>query len=163
MSKVIKDPQAGKEQTGSFRVNCHKLDGLMDLFTDRHIDLLKIDVESSELDVLEGAQQLLKEQKIHVAYIEVGFRRDGTQQAYFATVDEFFQKFGYRIFKIYEQMNEWPQDSPLLRRCNFSYMSPRFAGANPFKLRQEIIRLRKEIDALKLTQTNIETENATKQ
>src|SRR5690606_38939738 len=120
---------------GVFCVNSHQLDQLIDLFTDHHINLLKIDVEGMELDVLEGARQLFKEQRVDVIYIEVGFNKDATQQTYFGLLDDFFQKLNYRVFKVYEQKNEWIQDSPLLRRCNFAYMSARYAAANPYKVR----------------------------
>lgn len=158
MTKVIKNPETKESQTGVFHINCHPLDKLIDLFTDHHIHLLKVDVEGVELEVLEGAQQLLKEQKIDVIYIEVGFNQKGTQQTYFGELDSFFQQFGYRVFKIYEQKNEWIQDSPLLRRCNFAYMSAQFAAANPYKAKQELIRLKKEITQLKASKISNKTE-----
>ncbi|WP_130466466.1 FkbM family methyltransferase, partial [Corticibacter populi] len=152
MTKIIRTADTTEQQTGVFHAKCHKLDTLVNLFTDQHIHLLKIDVEGAELDVLQGAQKIFREQKVDVIYIEVGFSKEGTQQAYFADIDGFFQKFGYRVFKIYEQTNEWIQDLPVLRRCNFAYMSPRFAAANPAKAKQEIVRLKREIELLKNTQ-----------
>jgi Lon protease-like protein len=73
----------------------------------------------------------------------------GTQQTYLGDVDRVLQEFGYRIFKIYEQKNEWQKDSPLLRRCNVAYMSAKFADANPLSAVLEIHKLRKEIEVLK--------------
>ena len=133
------------EVTNTFKADCFSLDGLSSTFTDRYIDLLKIDVEGEELDVLSSAVDLLKEQRINVIYIEVGLNKDATQQTYLADIDIFLQDCGYRIFKIYEQTNEWIQDSPLLRRCNVAYMSSKFAAANPYKLTLENNRLRREL------------------
>lgn len=60
--------------------------------------------------------------------MEVGFNRNGTQQTYFGDLDAVLQSYGYRVFKIYEQKNEWIEDSPLLRRCNALYMSGKFSS-----------------------------------
>jgi FkbM family methyltransferase len=111
-----------------FEVECHKLDDIARMFSDRRVDLLKLDVEGEEQDVLQSADHLLRDQKIDVLYVEVGFNREGTQQTYFGDLDVLLQKYGYRVFKIYEQMNEWIENSPLLRRCNAAYMSDRFAS-----------------------------------
>jgi FkbM family methyltransferase len=132
-----------------FSADTYSLDELGRTYTDGHIDLLKIDVEGMEMDVLEGARNLLREQQIDVIYIEVGFNKKGTQQTYFANIDTILQEFGYRIFRIYEQKNEWIRDSPLLRRCNFAYMSLRFSEANPLKKTQELVKLQKEAAELK--------------
>ena len=82
-------------------------------------------------------------------YIELGFNRAGSQQSYFGDIDIRLQDLGYRVFRIYEQRNEWIADSPLLRRCNFAYMSARFAEANPYKARKEILELKNEINQMK--------------
>jgi FkbM family methyltransferase len=134
--------------TNTFKSDCYSLDSLSSTFTDRYIDLLKIDVEGEELDVLSSATILLKAQRINVIYIEVGLNKDATQQTYLADIDIFLQGCGYRIFKIYEQTNEWIQDSPLLRRCNVAYMSLNFAAINPYKLTLENHRLRQELKKL---------------
>ena len=146
MSKVFPSDMHLDRSQEVKKIQCRSLDDLVDLFTDRHIDLLKIDVEGYELDVLGGAKKIFENQLADVIYIEVGFRRDGTQQTYFGDIDNFFQSYGYRIFKIYEQKNEWIQDSPLLRRCNFAYMSKRFAAENPYKCSLEIMRLKNQLD-----------------
>lgn len=127
--------------TGNFfEVECHRLDDLSKLFTDKRVNLLKIDVEGEELDVLLSADQLLKTNKIDVLYVEAGLNREGTQQTYFGDLDILLQGYGYRIFKIYEQKHEWMEDSPLLRRCNVAYMSKQFAAHNPYSLTIEKLK-----------------------
>ena len=145
MTKVTVTPVDEFNSTNTFTAESYGLDQISLAFTDKHIDFLKIDVEGQEMDVLLSATNLLTEQRIDLIYIEVGFNKHGTQQTYFAEIDFMLQSFGYRVFKIYEQKSEWMQDSPLLRRCNFAYMSSRFAGANPYKATLEIQKLKNEI------------------
>lgn len=149
MTKVVDLEGNPNMQTGLFRAEARRLDDLKDLFTECHIDLLKVDVEGFEMEVIDGAEGLLREQRVDMIYIEVGFNKTGTQQSYFGSIDRRLQEFGYRVFRIYEQRNEWIQDSPLLRRCNFAYMSARFAEANPYKARKEIVRLKDELMQMK--------------
>jgi hypothetical protein len=149
MTKMASRHRDDNQSTGVFRAKTLPFDDVASAFTDGRIDLLKIDVEGSELQVLEGAKKLLQAQKVDVIYIEVGLNRHGTQQTYLGSIDALLQENGYRIFRFYEQKNEWIDDSPLLRRCNCIYMSAKFASANPYKKTIEIEKLKKEIDNLK--------------
>ncbi|WP_354675181.1 FkbM family methyltransferase [Cupriavidus alkaliphilus] len=149
MTKIVDSPIKVDGASSFFEANCHPLDDFIVNFTDGHIDFLKIDVEGKELEVLGGARNLLSRQEIDFIYLEAGFNKNGTQQTYFCSLDAVLQNFGYRVFKIYEQINEWQKDSPLLRRCNVAYMSERFAAANSYSSVMEIYRLRQEVDAVK--------------
>jgi FkbM family methyltransferase len=131
-----------------FTARCVSLDSQAPIFTDGKINLLKIDVEGKEMDVLASARKLFESQSVDIIYIEVGFNRSGTQQTYFAEVDQFLQSFGYRVLRIYEQKEEWMRDSPLLRRANIAYMSERFANAHPLKLMQELQELKSRLNEL---------------
>jgi FkbM family methyltransferase len=149
MTKSISiDAQIGGAPADVFTARSVSLDGQRSIFTDGKINLLKIDVEGRELDVLASARELLTAQSVDILYIEVGFNRSGTQQTYFAEVDQFLQPLGYRVLRIYEQKEEWMSDSPVLRRANIAYMSERFANAHPVKLMQEIHDLRGKLEAL---------------
>lgn len=118
------------------------LDSMARHITDRHIHLLKIDVEGSECAVLRGAAELLTSQSIDVIYVEAGFSQTNTQQTYFQHIVDLLQTYQYRIFRIYEQKNEWIEDSPVLRRANICFMSAKFAGTNPLSVVMELMRLR---------------------
>lgn len=148
MTRITDTADATRAISNTFQAERVTLDEQVRNFTDGRINLLKIDVEGHEREVLEGAQQLLRQQAIDLLYIEVGFNRSCTQQTYFAEIDLFLQERGYRVFRIYEQMNEWIADSPLLRRCNFAYMSERFARDNPFKLVRRLQALQQEVRRL---------------
>ncbi|TNJ35959.1 FkbM family methyltransferase [Prosthecochloris vibrioformis] len=148
MTKMLSLAVDESKVSNVFSADAYALDDLSEKYTDGHIDLLKIDVEGAEIDVLEGAKNLLREQMVDVIYIEVGFNRDGTQQTYFAKIDAMLQESGYRVFRIYEQKNEWMHDSPLLRRCNFAYMSMPFSNAHPLKKTEELVKLRQDVREL---------------
>lgn len=145
MTKIVERDANFEGATQTFRCKVETLDTRIGSITDRHINILKIDVEGFEIPVLKGAAKTLSEQGIDVIYIEVGFDAKGTQQTYFAAIDEMLQALGYRVFKIYEQRNEWISDSPWLRRCNFAYMSKSFSDRNPFELTLELFDLRKQL------------------
>ena len=140
MTKIVDDNYSGLGDI--FSVNCVKLDDQSELYTDKKINILKIDVEGGELNVLRGAGNLLLNQWVDLIYVEVGFNLNGTQQTYFGKIDEYLQKFNYRVYKIYEQKNEWISDSPLLRRCNFAYLSSKFSALRPLSLLKQISRNR---------------------
>lgn len=135
---------------GIFTARCVSLDSQSTIFTDGKINLLKIDVEGKELDVLSSAHNMLTRQSVDIIYIEVGFNRQGTQQTYFADIDQFLQPLGYRVLRIYEQKEEWMSGLPLLRRANLAYVSEKFAEAHPIKLMQELHELKSELNELKL-------------
>jgi|GEM_PF-1687218 len=152
MTKAIVPEMDSANVSGDvFTARCISLDKQSSIFTDGKVNLLKIDVEGRELDVLRSARQLLASQNVDILYIEVGFNRTGTQQTYFAEIDQFLQGFGYRVLRIYEQKEEWMSDSPLLRRANIAYMSEKFANAHPLKLMQEIRELKERINQLSLS------------
>ena len=153
MTRVVEPEQGSPQISNTFTAHSVSLDEQARLFTDQKINLLKIDVEGRELDVLMGATALLQAQRIDMLYIEVGFNGQGTQQTYFADIDRFLQDKGYRVFRLYEQMNEWTEDSPFLRRCNVAYMSEHFARANPSKLTRRLQTLQEELHRLKSAQT----------
>lgn len=132
MTKRVRADISRENSSNIFETECRKLDEIAELFTDRRAHLMKLDVEGEELDVLESAQHLLEDQRIDVLYVEVGLNRSGTQQTYFGDLDALLQKYGYRVFKIYEQKNEWIDDSPLLRRCNVAYMSSGFSSVHSY-------------------------------
>jgi FkbM family methyltransferase len=147
MTKVLSDA-ASAADGGSFEIECGTLDRLAENVTDRHIGLLKVDVEGFEDRVLAGAAGLLARGDIDVIYIEAGMNPEGTQQCYYRRIEDILVAHGYRLFRIYEQQHEWMADSPLLRRVNMAFFSRRFADANPYRLTQELVKTQEALQAL---------------
>jgi FkbM family methyltransferase len=87
------------------------------------VDLLKIDTEGSDLDVLIGAGTMLSTSSIGIVYLEVGMNAKNDVHVPFETVHEFLLSKHYEIFGIYEQINEWPNGQPHLRRANIAFVS----------------------------------------
>jgi FkbM family methyltransferase len=150
MTRVIeKIGEQNSNDQDTFEAECSTLDTLAQTFLHRHISILKIDVEGYEEEVLKGAEALLDDQAIHVIYIEAGLDPDNRQQCYYRKIEDYLLQHGYKIFKIYEQKNEWPVDSPLLRRANFAFMSRAFADRNPYMLSKELFDSRKAVEQLR--------------
>jgi FkbM family methyltransferase len=95
-----------------------------------HIDFLKIDTEGHDLEVLRGAIRMLSDARIDVVQAEVSMNPENKLHIGFLEVQNFLQQFGYRIFGIYEQINEWPTSEPNLRRTNVVYISRQVMNAN---------------------------------
>lgn len=66
----------------------------------KRIDFLKIDVEGNELEVLKGAQKMLREDRIKIVQFEYG----GTyidSRTFLKDIFNYFSDLNYRIYKIY--------------------------------------------------------------
>jgi FkbM family methyltransferase len=140
-------PEEGIE-TPFFEVKATTLDDLARSCGIKHIELLKIDVEGYELKVLEGAKGLLANENVDVIYIEAGLNPDSEQHTYYRSIEDALTPYGYKIFRIYEQKNEWTEDSPALRRVNIAFISAAFAANNPYRVSRELFRLREQHKAL---------------
>ena len=67
----------------------------------KHINILKLDVQGSELDVLEGAKSMLLSQKIDLVYIEWQVVPLYKNHALYYEIGNYIGKFGYELFNIY--------------------------------------------------------------
>jgi FkbM family methyltransferase len=95
------------------------------------IDLLKIDVEGHEMNVLKGAAGMLSRRAIRFIYLEVGMNRRNIHHTFFMDVVSFLNSFEYEIFGIYEQINEFLEDRPNLRRANIGFISRKLCDNIP--------------------------------
>jgi FkbM family methyltransferase len=66
----------------------------------KNIDILKLDVQGSELSVLQGAENLLQEGNISLIYSEVIFAETYNNQPRFIDIVSFLNKFNYDIWDI---------------------------------------------------------------
>ena len=134
MTKVV-GPEAGlPPEDKVVEAEADTLDALARRMSIERISVLKIDVEGFETRVLAGAAGLLGAQAVDIVYVEAGMDPCGVQQTYCRDIEDVLLGHGYRHFRIYEQMHEWLEDSPLLRRINIAFMSRRFAERQPYQL-----------------------------
>jgi FkbM family methyltransferase len=67
-----------------------------------HIDILKLDIQGSELKALQGAERMLSEQRVSLIFTEVMFGPEYDQQTYYHELASFLAKYGYQLFRFYE-------------------------------------------------------------
>lgn len=65
------------------------------------IDFLKIDTEGYELNVLEGATQMLSKAAISMIFCEIGFLKSNNRNTYFADLSEWLAAKDYQFFGLY--------------------------------------------------------------
>jgi len=141
MTHVVSSAEsADSEQV--FEVESRTLDNLVESAGIEHVHLLKIDIEGHEAEMLRGAHHCLSSEIVDVIYIEAGFNPESRQQTYYRAIEDVLNRYGYKIFNIFEPKNEWIEDNPLLRRVNLAFMSARFAAGNPYRVSQELFNLR---------------------
>lgn len=66
------------------------------------IDLLKIDVEGFELQVLAGAERMLRERRVDLIYSEAGFDAADKGHTFFPEIHAFMQARGFELFAFYD-------------------------------------------------------------
>jgi len=65
-----------------------------------NIDILKIDVQGAELNVLQGAELLLKDQSVALIYTEITFAKTYINQNHFIDIVSYLDKFNYDVWDI---------------------------------------------------------------
>ncbi len=89
----------------------------------KHIDYLKIDTEGYDLEVIKGAEALVKENAISFIEAEVSMNPQNTFHVSFEEVKKYLEERGYFLFGLYEQVLEWKTKAPILRRSNALFIS----------------------------------------
>jgi FkbM family methyltransferase len=94
------------------------------------IDYLKIDTEGHDLEVLKGARGMLSAHRVAIVEVECGMNPGNTYHVPFEALNSCLEGHGYRLFRFYDQVREWPTGEPHLRRANAVYLSPRTIAEN---------------------------------
>lgn len=92
------------------------------------IGILKTDTEGHDLEVLKGADQLLKQSRIDAIYIEAGISRLNTDHIHLEQIAGYLEPRGYHLFGLYEQTPEWKLKKPYLRRVDAAFISTDLAS-----------------------------------
>lgn len=66
------------------------------------IDILKTDTEGYDLEVIKGAEPLLKENKINFILTEIRFTKHDNQHTNISEIIRYMDNFDYRLFQVYE-------------------------------------------------------------
>jgi FkbM family methyltransferase len=111
-------------------VSVDTLDGFCAGHHIAHIDFLKIDTEGSDMAVLEGAADLLRDKRIGIIQVEASMNSRNTHHVAFGAFMSYLEPRGFRLFGIYEQWPEWPAGEPQLRRTNPVFISDDTIAAN---------------------------------
>ncbi|NJN43191.1 MAG: FkbM family methyltransferase [Flammeovirgaceae bacterium] len=98
------------------------------------VDLLKLDVEGAEMDALLGFSVALASQKIRLVQFEYGYINI-TSKVLLADYYDFFEKYGYRIGKIYPKSVEFKK----YEHKHEDFIGPNFLAVH--KDDTELIRL----------------------
>jgi FkbM family methyltransferase len=78
------------------------------------IDLLKIDTEGFEINVLKGAEQMMRQGKIAFIYCETGFQSSNQRNTYFPVLTEFLATRNYYFFGLYNtDYHDWKRGNHL--------------------------------------------------
>ena len=92
------------------------------------IGLLKVDSEGHDLQVLIGFRKMLAATRIDLVEAEVGMNPENKRHVSFEAVKAYLERFGYRLFLIYEQTYDVPfSGRAVLRRCNVVFVSEKTA------------------------------------
>jgi len=106
----------------------------IDAFCEEHrysgIGFLKIDTEGYDLEVLRGAESMLRGQAIDILQVEAAMNGRNDRHVPFERFPRFLEPMGYFLFGVYEQVPEWPTREPTLRRANLVFLSTTVIESN---------------------------------
>lgn len=88
------------KMTGSIEVQCDTLDEVIRTIDVKDVDFIKLDTQGSELQILEGAENVLSQFCVFGIEVEVEFSPLYQDQPLFADVDGFLRERGFTLFDI---------------------------------------------------------------
>lgn len=91
------------------------------------ISYLKIDTEGFDLEVLRSGNEMLEKSAIDFIEVEVGMNPNNKHHVPIEAVKSYLEGYGYFIFGVYEQVQEWITHKPWLRRVNALFVSQQLA------------------------------------
>lgn len=104
LNDSAESPMSGFRKVGAKPVNVDTLDNYCHINAIPRIHLLKIDTQGYDLNVLKGAERLLRSGSINVIQIEINFVPMYARQASFSELHGFLTSHGYRIVDFYNHV-----------------------------------------------------------
>ena len=87
-------------------VECKTLDSFCIENDIKRINLVKLDIQGSELNALHGAEKLLKEGKIDMIYTEISIYKSYNGQAEFHQILSYLKEYHFTLFNIYKSIHK---------------------------------------------------------
>jgi FkbM family methyltransferase len=91
------------QRVGEVEIKTDTIDSFMTKNKINNIDILKMDIQGGELDALKGATQALGGATIGLIYCEVSFLQEYRDQPLFDDINNFLNKFGYKLEGLYDE------------------------------------------------------------
>ena len=91
----------GFEKKETAVVETNTLDNICAINNIRNIDILKLDVQGSELDVLKGSHSFLSASKIGLIYVEWQVVPLYKEHSRYYQIGEYLGQYGYELFNLY--------------------------------------------------------------
>ena len=123
MHRLVTETAEDNEKTVVQEVEVSTLDDFCMQHDLRHIHYLKVDTEGHELAVFSGANKMLTASNTSLVEVELGMNPENTYHTKFEDGKAVLEENGFRLFAIYEQVDEWPTKQPHLRRVNAIFAS----------------------------------------
>jgi FkbM family methyltransferase len=127
LNTIVSNGPRENQKIGEEEIILDTVDGFTKSQNITHIDFLKIDVQGWEMEVLMGAEALLRDKKIRFIYTEVGFRRSDRDMQHFSEINDFLEDKGFWLCGFYDQFR-WGEHKQYLGFANALYVQPNFSN-----------------------------------
>ena len=88
------------------KVETTTIDSYCQKYNIQRIDILKIDVQGSELKVLQGAEQMLKERRVKLIFTEISIAPNYKEQSEIDEIIKLLRKNKYKIFNFFKMKHK---------------------------------------------------------
>ncbi|MBB4070349.1 FkbM family methyltransferase [Salinibacter ruber] len=95
-------PREPEAVMGKEVVSIDTVDNFCDRNNIRHVDILKMDVQGYELNILEGATDLINENRVRLIYSEVSFSESNSDMQSFCELNQWLHERGYQLCGFYK-------------------------------------------------------------
>ena len=127
LNTIVTDRPREDRKIGEEKIVLETIDEFSIAENIAYIDVLKMDVQGWEMEVLLGAENLLRDKRIHFIYTEVGFRRGDSDMQHFSEINDYLEKQGFYLCGFYDQFR-YGDKKEYLSFANALYIQPEFVN-----------------------------------